>query len=400
MRHPEVAAEVLDGQQGLVDALTGEVLGGAGLLQRLTEQARRVVSRDDAVVEAVLRVRGAVRLGELRRTGAGVADRQGGRGDVVVLRQGRPRLGLQQLGRERRVVADDRDLEAGGGGDTDQRGRLTRARTDDDGLDAGLLECGDLGGHVVVGGLDLLLDDGESRLLRRVLRAGQGVLAVVALEVDMADLVALGDALLGEQVVDRVDRLDVVRGSDDPDVLAAEQIRRPGLRQDESLVLAVDALLDRRHERRTDELDEAQHLRLQLGVSGDGLLRVVAVVAHGQFDLALADAARGVGLLDPELLGLGDTLAERGVDPGHVGERTQRDRRVRDALTGLHTALVLGSLVGGLGLLAAAHEGEGEGRAHGPEHTQFHFFSPEFFVRRVRPPGRNRTAATTAAPYR
>ena len=93
-----------------------------------------------------------------------------------------------------------------------------------------------------------------------------------------------------------------------------------------ALVLAVDALLDRGDERGADELGEAEHLRLEFGVGGDGLLRVVAVVADGQFDLPAADAAGGVGLLHPQLLGLGDALAERGVDAGHVGEHAEGDR--------------------------------------------------------------------------
>ena len=53
------------------------------------------------------------------------------------------------------------------------------------------LSAADLAGHVLVGRLDLLLDDGHAVLLGERLGALQAVLAVLALEVDVADLVAL-----------------------------------------------------------------------------------------------------------------------------------------------------------------------------------------------------------------
>ena len=52
----------------------------------------------------------------------------------------------------------------------------------------------------------------------------------------------------------------------------------------------------------------ASDRRGELGVGGDRLLRVVAVVAHDDLELAAADAAGGVDLLEVELLGLGELL--------------------------------------------------------------------------------------------
>ena len=60
-------------------------------------------------------------------------------------------------------------------------------------MGAGVVERGHRGGEVGVGGLDLLLGDLHAELVGGVLGPGEGVLAVVALEVDVADGVALGD---------------------------------------------------------------------------------------------------------------------------------------------------------------------------------------------------------------
>ncbi|CAM5599161.1 hypothetical protein STENM327S_02932 [Streptomyces tendae] len=56
--------------------------------------------------------------------------------------------------------------------------------------------------------------------------------------------------------------------------------------------------------RRADDLGQGDDVRGDVGVSGDRLLHVVAVVLDDDLHLASADAARGVGLVGPHLLGL------------------------------------------------------------------------------------------------
>src|SRR5690606_21809723 len=158
-----------------------------------------------------------------------------------------------------------------------------------------------------------------------------------------------------------------------------------------------------------DELGDRGRPWGELRVGGHRLLRVVPVVAHDHLVLAPAHPAGGVHLLEVELLGLGEALAEGRVRTGEVGEDANRDGGVRHPGAGLHPVTVGRARPAPGGLLAGARgDGEGEerqGRYAGTGGYLAHLTSlTRGMARRSRvmspsrPPGRNSTTATTAAP--
>src|SRR5207245_10037416 len=118
------------------------------------------------------------------------------------------------------------------------------------------------------------------------------VRAVVTRVEDVPDLVALGQPLALDQVVDGVDHLDVVRGAGDHDVRVGQQVRRPGQRAGEHLV-ALDVVQKCGDLRRAEQFVHREHVVLDGGVRGDRVLRVVPVVLQDKLDLAAAHAAGG-----------------------------------------------------------------------------------------------------------
>ena len=116
-------------------------------------------------------------------------------------------------------------------------------------------------GHVLVGRLDLLLDDLEAVLLGGVLDADQAALAVVALEVEVADRVALLEALVLHQPLDAVDGLDVVGRADDRDAPWRRAASAATRRRRASMLSFSKRRQQRGDDRRADDLARSPRRR-------------------------------------------------------------------------------------------------------------------------------------------
>ena len=101
---------------------------------------------------------------------------------------------------------------------------------------------------------------------------------------------------------------------------------------------SIEVLLQRGQHRRAEQLHHAQHLRLELRVERLGGVRLVAVVHDLERQLATADAAGRVDVVDPELVAGVDGGAQVLEHPAGVAHDPERDRRVGHALVGLHPA--------------------------------------------------------------
>jgi hypothetical protein len=181
-----------------------------------------------------------------------------------------------------------------------------------------------LAGHVLIGRGDLLLDDLQVVLAGGELGALERVLAVVALEVQVADRVAGLDPVLAHQEVDGVDGLDVVGRARDRDVLVREDVRRPA-REVQEQVLLLHVGQQRADDRGAEHQAEPDHVARELLVGGDGLLRVIARVLDLDLHLAAADPARLVLGVPVEVRALHHRLAVGREDAAEVREVAERD---------------------------------------------------------------------------
>ena len=188
-----------------------QVLGGARPLEHLVHQLRLRVAGVDAVLRRALRE--VLRVGRRDRRGARRVGRVGRRAadhrQVLLERRARPasraargrtRGRWRRSGRRGRWPPPRRPARRSASARRRSGSRFTPAR----------LSAATWADRSVSVALIFCSTSADALLGRRVLGALQRVLAVLALEVDVAELVALAQRPVVDEMVDGVDRLDVV----------------------------------------------------------------------------------------------------------------------------------------------------------------------------------------------
>ncbi len=312
------------------------------------------------------RVLGLERTADLGRPGCGGRERSGGgRYEQPLLQRG-PSRRVKQLWAEGWVGGEKGGGELGGFSNPDRGRGLRRGGGEQDRFDIRATQRCDLAGQIGVGRLDLLLDELQAQRLGRRPAPGHSVLAIVAFDEDVADLVTRGETLLLEQPLDPVNHFNVVCRPGNHHIRIAEQRRRPGRGHGQHLI-ALEAGKQRGDLWRAEQLVERKDLALHLAVRGDRLLGVVPMVLDNELDLPAADPAGGVLLVPVQQPSLLRGYASTGERSGPVGEDTQFDHFVGDARADgdpagrSRRAVRVGVL---LGCAARGQHGDGEHAHH------------------------------------